>query len=516
MPNLLAALPSAPATKVAVAIALGPLFHIRHVRVTGDVPPDDQASLGLAPGAPAIASDVLAAAGRLQSALQEHGYALARVDSPVATEYAAERVLDVTYKATTGPRVDIGAIHLSGLDRVDAGYIRRRLLVRTGQEFQPSTIERARQDLASIGVFSSVQARPGNALQPNGELPLDFVFTERPRHVVGLTAAYSTDLGASLGATWSNRNLFGEAEQLNLSAIATGLGGNATQGLGYDITAQFLKPDFLRRDQQGELDIGALKQNLDAYDQTAFTAGGSISRKLSTEWTVSAGLTGEQERILQEGVTRNYTLVGLPLTGKYDSTQLSNPLDDPLHGLRANLIATPTESFGGSDGNAFFTVLQGTVSTYVDLARLGLTRPGRSVVALRGLVGSAQGASEFQLPPDQRFYGGGTATVRGFRYQSIGPLFADGRPIGGAAIDAGTVELRQRLFGAFGMAAFVDAGQVSATSAPFAGTLRIGAGLGARYYTPIGPVRLDLAVPFNQPSTGSDSYEVYIGLGQAF
>ena len=66
------------------------------------------------------------------------------------------------------------------------------------------------------------------------------------------------------------------------------------------------------------------------------------------------------------------------------------------------------------------------------------------------------------------------------------------------------------------MAAFVDAGQVSATSAPFAGTLRIGAGLGARYYTPIGPVRLDLAVPFNQPSTGSDSYEVYIGLGQAF
>ncbi len=513
----LAAVPGGQSVAVAVGITLGPLYRIGGVQLTGNVPPELRGTLGLTPGAPAIASDVLAAGGRLQTALQEHGYALAKVATPIATLDSAHATLDIAYAATTGPFVDIGAIHLAGLGRVRAGFIRRRLLVHTGQEFQPSKIEAARQDLASIGVFASVQARPGASLQPNGELPLDFVFAERPRHVVGITAAYSTDLGGSLGVTWSDRDVFGEAEQLNLGAVATGLGGNATQGLGYDVTAQFLKPDFLRRDQQFEADLGALKQNLDAYDQTAFTAGVSLSRKFSRYWTGSVGLSGEQEQIIQEGVTRNYTLAAIPFTAKYDSTQLSNPLDDPLHGIRANLIATPTESLGGSDGDAFFTILQGTASTYLDVARIGLTKPGHTVIALRALVGSAQGAAEFELPPDQRFYGGGSATVRGFRYQSVSPLFPDGKPIGGASIDAATVELRQRVYGPVGIAAFADAGQVGAQSAPFEGPLRVGIGLGARYYTPIGPIRLDIAVPVNRPTgPDTDAYEIYIGLGQAF
>ncbi len=521
----LAAVPAGQSVVVAVAITLGPLYRVGNVQLTGNVPPGLRGALGLAPGAPAVAADVLAAGGRLQTALQEHGYALAKVATPVATLDSAHATLDIDYAAETGPFVDIGAIHLAGLRRMRPGFIRRRLLVQTGQEFQPSKIEAARQDLASIGVFASVQARPGASLQaprdgatsPTAELPLDFVFAERPLHVVGITAAYSTDLGGSLGVTWSDRDVFGAAEQLNLAATATGVGGNATQGLGYDVTAQFLKPDFLRRDQQFEADVAALKQNLDAYDQTAFTAGVSLSRKFSTYWTGSVGLTGEQEQIIQEGVTRNYTLAAVPFTAKYDDTRLSNPLDDPLRGIRANLIATPTESLGGSDGDAFFTILQGTASTYLDGARLGLTRSGRTVIALRALIGSAQGATEFQLPPDQRFYGGGSATVRGFRYQSVSPLFPDGKPIGGASIDAATVELRQRVYGPVGMAVFADAGQVGAQSAPFAGPLRVGVGFGARYYTPIGPIRLDIAVPVNRPSgPDTDAYEIYIGLGQAF
>jgi translocation and assembly module TamA len=137
------------------------------------------------------------------------------------------------------------------------------------------------------------------------------------------------------------------------------------------------------------------------------------------------------------------------------------------------------------------------------------------VLALRALIGSVQGAGQFELPPDQRFYGGGSATVRGFKYQSIGPLFPNNDPIGGTAIDAGTVEFRQRLFGDFGAVAFVDAGQVSAQNTPFSGTLRVGLGAGVRYYTPIGPVRLDVAVPANKPP-GGDRFEIYLGLGQAF
>jgi translocation and assembly module TamA len=270
-----------------------------------------------------------------------------------------------------------------------------------------------------------------------------------------------------------------------------------------------VKPDFGRRDQQLQVSLTALKQSLDAYDQTAAIAGVTLSRKLSPLWTAGAGAALEREKITQEGVVRDYTLFSLPLTAKYDSTDLANPLNDATHGIRANLAATPTESLGGR--NATFVVLQASASTYFDLGRT----PGHSVLALRGLVGSAEGAGQFDLPPDQRFYGGGSATVRGFKYQSVGPLFADDNPEGGAAIDAATIELRQRVWHSIGAAIFADAAQVSPSSGPFQGTLREGVGAGVRYYTPIGPIRADIAIPLNKPP-GGDSFELYLGLGQAF
>jgi translocation and assembly module TamA len=467
----------------------------------------------LASGQPAIASTVLGAGAALLSALREDGYAFAKVPPPEAVLVPGAHALDVRYTVTVGPRVDIGPITIAGLRRVHQAYVRRRLLIHPGQLYQPSKIEAARQDLASTGVFSGVTVRAAPALDPEGTLPLTFDVAERKRFAVTFTVAYSTDLGGSAGVTWTDRNVFGNAEQLNLGAAVTGLGGTATKGVGYDVTAQLLKPDFLRRDQQLEFDLGALKQYLDAYDQTAETAGTVLTRKLSRQWTASIGLTGEQEQIIQEGVTRDYTLAAVPLTLKFDSTGLSNPLNDATHGIRATLGVSPTQSFG--QRNATFVILQASASTYFDLASLGLSRPGRSVIAVRGLVGSAQGAGEFDLPPDQRFYAGGSATVRGFKYQTVGPLFDDGNPEGGTAIDAATIEFRQRVWGPVGAAVFADAGQVNASSAPFGGTLREGVGAGVRYYTPIGPLRLDFAVPVNEPPHG-DSFELYLGLGQAF
>ena len=509
----LAAAPASPPVAIRIAIIDGPLFHVRHVVLNGTIPQSIRPSFTLAEGDPATATTVLSAGASLLTALREHGYAFAHVPSPDVVEVPGAHALDVTYSVQTGPRVDIGPITIAGLRRVNQSYVRRRLLLHPGQLYQPSAIEKARQDLASVGVFSGVVVRAAPALDPAGTLPLTIEVAERPLHAVTFTAAYSTDLGGSVGVTWSDRDLFGNAEQLNLSASLTGAGGTDTTGLGYAVTAQLLKPDFLQRNQQLEFDLGALKQDLQAYQQVAETAGTSITRKLSSRWTVTAGLSGEQEQIVQQGVTRDYTLVALPLNAKFDSTGLSNPLDDATHGIRATIGAAPTESFGSRD--ATFVILQGTASTYVDLNLLGISRPGASVLAVRGLVGSAQGAGQFDLPPDQRFYGGGSSTVRGFRYQSVGPLFADNNPEGGAAIDAATVEFRQRVWGSIGAAVFVDAAQVDAGDAPFEGTLREGVGAGVRYYTPIGPLRVDFAVPINKPP-GGDSFELYLGLGQAF
>lgn len=513
LPRTLAAAPAKPPIPVVVRVAHGPLFHLRHVTLQGAVPAGPRSAFTLKPGDPAIASRVLAAGAALLSALRDDGYALATVPPPVATLISQAHALDVTYQVTAGPRVDIGPITLTHLGRVNPRFVRRRLLIHQGQLYNPTKIEAARQDLASVGVFSGVTVRAATAPDSQGQLPLTFDFAERPLHAVTFNIGYSTDLGGSAGVTWSDRDLFGYAEQLNLSASVTGLGGTAVKGLGYDVTAQLIKPDWLRRDQQIEFDLGALKQYLDAYNQTAETAGVTVTRKLSKQWTINLGLTGEQETIVQEGVTRDYTLVALPLTAKFDSTGLSNPLDDALHGIRATIGVSPTESLGTPD--ATFVILQGSASTYFDFARFGWTGPGHSVLALRGLVGSAQGATQFELPPDQRFYGGGSATVRGFKYQSVGPLFPDENPEGGAAIDAATIEFRQRVWGNIGAVAFLDAGQVNASSAPFEGTLREGVGVGARYYTPIGPIRVDVAVPVNKPP-GGDSFELYLGLGQAF
>ncbi len=510
LPTALAAAPAKPPVAVAVTVDPGVQFHLGAVTVDGTLPAAARDTLNLKPGQPAIASDVLAARTRLLDGLRNKGYALASVSEPVATLREAQTALDVRYTVETGPRVDLGPITITGLDGVNESFVRNRLLVHQGEQYSPEAIDKTRRDLASQGVFASVRAEPATALDAAGELPLTFALTERKRHVVTFGAAYATDLGAGLTATWSDRNLFGNAEQLNVTAGFQG-GGTAERQPGYNANIQFIRPDFLQRDQQLQADLGAVKQSLQAYDQTAVTADLLINRKFSDHWSGSVGISGEQEHITQEGVGRDYTLIGLPITATYDST---DNLFLPTRGIRAAASATPTESLGTPD--ATFVLLQVNGSTYVDLNRLDLTDPGRSIVAFRGLVGDAQGATQFQLPPDRRFYAGGSATVRGYRYQSIGPHFPiSDNPEGGTSVLAGTVEFRQRILQSFGAAMFLDTGQVTANGGPGGGTWRTGVGVGARYYTPIGPIRADIAVPLSK-QPGSDTLEFYIGIGEAF
>ena len=455
---------------------------------------------GLLPSPPMY----LAARDRLLSAIRDDGYPLAKVDLLPVTLRPADHLLDVVFDAETGPRTDLGPIHIDGLEAMHEDFVRRRLLIHEGEQFSPTAIDKARQDLLSLGVFSTVRIQPAGQLDAQGNLPITVDVTERKLRSVDMGVAYSTDLGVNVNAGWHHRNLFGNAEQLNLTG-AVNLGGSAVTHPGYRFQAQFIKPDFLTRDQQLELDLTALDQSLKAYDQVGVIEQAMLNRKFSQHWSGSVGLLGEQEKITQEGVSTHYNLFGVPIVARYDST---NSQFDPTEGIRASAGITPTQSFGSQ--SATFFVMQASGSTYIDL-----TGEGRSIVALRGLVGKIAGAGVFSLPPDQRFYAGGSSTVRGFRYQSIGPHFADNNPTGGTAISAGTVEYRQRILGNYGVVGFIDAGQVSANGAPFTSDWRVGAGVGFRYYTSIGPIRADIAVPLNK-QPGGDSFELYLGLGQAF
>jgi translocation and assembly module TamA len=545
--DTLNALPNGDDALCKVTFELGPLYHLGHIEIDGSVPDSARGSLALSSGASAIASDVLAGGARLLTTLENQGFAFAKVDPPVAHEDPAEHVLNLSFHVVTGPRVQIGEIRFEGLKRVHETLVRRRLLLHTGEPYAAIAVERARKDLLTLGAFAAVSVRLGDAPDTLGRVPVTFQMSERPRHAVSLTAGYSSDLGGSGGVAWSDRNVRGNAEQLNLSARVINLGGTASRGIGYDTNAKYIIPEFAHRDQSLQFAVGAIKQSLKAYDQTAETTGVTLSRKISAMWSASVGTSAVHETIVQEGTTHVYTLFALPLGVLYDSTDLPSPLIDATHGLRASLSIAPTLSRGRP--NASFLVTQASIARYLDLHGLIGSEPGRSVLALRALGGSAVGATQVDetvdvngvqvleripdLPPDQRFYAGGSGTVRGYRYQSVGPQFPDGNPVGGTGMLAANVEFRQRIGTSFGAAVFADVGEVSEASNPLSGVFRsrrcssttalqgtttcraVGVGVGARYYTPIGPLRLDFALPTSRRSN-DDKFEVYIGLGQAF
>jgi translocation and assembly module TamA len=137
------------------------------------------------------------------------------------------------------------------------------------------------------------------------------------------------------------------------------------------------------------------------------------------------------------------------------------------------------------------------------------------VLAARLALGTVQGAAVDEVPPDWRFYAGGGGSVRGFPFQSIGPETASDRPAGGDGLLEASLELRLRFGETWGAVAFVDAGAVAEEGIPALDDLSVGAGLGLRYHTPIGPVRVDLATPLTA-SSGDSPVQLYIAIGQAF
>ncbi|MHC0613171.1 autotransporter assembly complex protein TamA [Komagataeibacter oboediens] len=521
LPEWMQSIPAGHRAQITISAQPGVQFRIGVVTLNPDKgdPPvnlnaDEVKAFAMKSGMPAQAENVLSAGVTLQTALTEEGYALAHVSKPQAWLRPATHTLDIAYTVHRGPVVNLGAFDFAGLQRTHPAYIARRLTIAPGELYQPSRIERARQDIASTGLFADVQVNHGDTLASDGSMPLDFAFREGKRHSVGAEGGYSTDLGGRAGVTWTHNNLFGNAERLRLTALITGLGGSAEQGLGYDFYADLLKPDFGSRNQNMSARLEGIKQELYSYRQTALLARIGIVRRVNRHWNVSFGGQIEQEQIQQMGTTNSYFIAALPLTANYDGTGVDNPITPATHGVRMGASITPSASL--TDGTSFFVIMQATVSTYFDLKNFGLSRPGRSVLAWRGTIGNVEGASTFDIPPDQRLYAGGSATVRGFRYQGVGPQFANTRyAIGGTSMDAGSFEYRQRIMQKFGAVGFIDAGQVTADRTPFQGTLRVGAGAGARYYTPIGPVRLDVAVPLNRPARG-DKWELYVGLGETF
>jgi len=352
-----------------------------------------------------------------------------------------------------------------------------------------------------------VRSRLG-AEQPDadGRVPVVINVTERPRHTISFGAAYATDEGLSLRASWMHRNLFGRAESLQITAELSRLLHNSLQGTTGHLDFVFRKPDiFAERDLALRVDLSLIRERLDAYDRDAVTFGPVFERKFNPRFSGTLGLQVEVARLAGADTPEHVTSVGLPGTLTWNTAD--NPLD-PTRGYRVTAALTPTQSFG--DSTATYLMARATGSTYFNLGA-----PGRSVLATRLSLGSIMGADRGDVPINRRFFGGGGGSVRGYAFQSIGPRDALDQPSGGLSILEASIEMRQRFGESWGAAAFVDMGAVSPDSFGFVDQVRVGVGVGARYYTAIGPIRLDVAVPLRRDAH-SGKWQLYIGIGQAF
>ena len=506
----LEALPGEQKLSVAFQVETGPLFHMDKIDIQGasDI---ERKKLRLAPGDPAEAVQILGAEDDMLAQLRKRGHALAAAGQREVVVDHATRKVDVTYVFEPGPKARMGPVTFNGSESMDMVFLQRRVPFKQGEPYDPDKLKKLRDRVGALGVFSGVRVKAAPELTPDGELPIAVDLKDRPPRTIGFGAAYETSRGFAVNAYWMHRNLFGQAESVKLSAEVNNIarGGFTTASLGdtgYAVSAAFLKPDWWVAGQDATAKIEALREFLDAYRRRAIVVQGGLDRRISQEWRVTAGVNIEYSSIERFGVTRDYKLFGLPLSAMLDRTD--NELE-PTGGWRLVAKATPYIDVG--QAGKPFTILRLTGSAYLDL--LG---EGRTVLAARASVGSIPGGDINTIPPDKLFYAGGGGSVRGFRYQSAGPRDQFFNPLGGTSIVEGSIELRQRIGESFGVVAFIDVGSAYLGTVPdFSIAPRVGAGLGVRYYTDFGPIRVDVGFPVNRRD-GDDRFGLYISLGQAF
>jgi len=325
------------------------------------------------------------------------------------------------------------------------------------------------------------------------------VLEEGPRRRIAGGLRYDTDLGPSGRASYEHRNLFSANERLLVQAEA----GLVKQSFGLG----FRKPQYLRPGQELLSDLTLTRITDDAYDALSVTLFAGLERQVTDRWRGGLGGLGEVSEIDDDGEETIAYLLGVPFFAAYDG---SNNLLNPTEGQRLRFKATP---FGGvyDNSDTEFLVLDATGSIYQPL-----DQDHHYVVAARARVGSILASDLDSVPETRRLYAGGGGSVRGYAQNFIGPLDNDDDPIGGLSVLEVGVEMRARLFGDVGGVIFAEAGSVSTEMFPdFDDGMQTAAGVGLRYHSPAGPIRLDVAFPVNGRSV-DDFFQVYFSIGQAF
>lgn len=461
-------------------------------------------TLGLKVGDPVDATDIIAAEDRVRVRLPELGYPFATVgDREIAIDHETQ---SGSYRlpVVAGQQARIGEVRVEGDALVSVRHVERLSRFKSGEIYNAADIEDLRRALVATGLFGSVGVRASEAREA-GVVDIVVALQASPLRTLAGQAGYSTGEGFRVEASWQHRNLFAPEGALT----ARGVLGTEEQRLAGEVRFN----NFRTRDNVLLLRSEVSNEDRDAYEARSFTLGASLSRETNfiwqKKWYYSLGAelvaTDERDTNLDTGMSRRRTFFigALPSSLSYDGT---DDLLDPTGGFRLSARVSPEASFQGS---AF-----GYLKGQIDASAYQPIGGDRVVLAGRVRAGSIFGADRDRIAPSRRFYAGGGGSVRGFGYQEIGPrdLFND--PIGGRSLAEASVEARFR-FGDFGVVPFLDAGQIYTSTLPKFDSFRFGAGIGARYYTTFGPIRIDLATPLD-PRSGDPKVGVYVSIGQAF
>ena len=451
-------------------------------------------------GDPVDADAILAGQASLSLALSENGFPFARVGEPEVRIDHEERKGELDIVVTPGAYRTFGSIILNNEKLFSARHVARIARFEPGDPYRASDVEDLRSAIVATGLISSVALTPKDA--GDGE-HVDLAVDVRPaplRTIAG-ELGYGTGEGYRAAVSWQHRNLFPPEGAVTLRGVL----GTQEQTASFT----YRRNNFRERDHvlTGLVSISNIKR--DAYDARIITLSGALERQTNIlfqkkwVWRVGAELIASDEKDAFSGGNRRTFLIGaVPLSLTYDG---SDDLLNPSRGFRLGGRFSPELSF--QNGTFGYSRVQIDGSVYQPVTE-------RVVLAARARFGTILGSTVDRIAPSRRFYAGGGASVRGYGYQDIGPRDSNNDPIGGKSLAEFSLESRVR-FGNFGIVPFVDAGNISTSFLPRFRDLRIGAGMGFRYYSSFGPIRIDVGTPLN-PQKGDPRVAVYVSLGQAF
>ncbi len=449
----------------------------------------------------------------LNVALGENGYAFAEVGAPDLLVDHARDEADLTIPVTPGGKYVFGTVVSSKPDFLSGKHLADIARFDQGEIYRASDVEDLRRAILATGLVSTLSVQPREVTAPaNGQpgvVDLDVDITEGPLRTIAGAIGYATTDGIRVEASWEHRNMFPPEGMLRLRGVA----GTQEQLIG----ATFRRNNWHGRDKVLSLDVFANTIDIDAYEARTVSAIAKFE-KLSTlifqkELSYSIGVelvaTQEREGALtgETGPRETYFVAALPGSVLLDQ---SDSLLDPTRGWRLQAWLSPEISTSN-----------GTQSTYARASLEGrYYQPVTDsiVVAARAKLGTIQGTTLDNIAPSRRLYAGGGGSVRGYGYQQIGPQDTLGDPTGGRSLTEFSIETRVRtgMFdGSLSFVPFIDAGAVDTTTTPRLRDLQFGAGVGVRYHTSFGPLRVDVATPLNR-RPGDGRIAVYVALGQAF